>query len=154
MVVILYGPSQVGGANFPALTSHVFPTTFCSTKSLVLNSLLFTSLLYLQASFCWYSASHIVDNSQYSSNKSSCFTMISSFSVRVNPETQALHKFTSASMTTSIPYVRENGFSPVNLLGVVWHAHKMLGNSSAQLPLVPSNLFFNPFTIALLVDLA
>ena len=54
-------------------------------------------------------------------------------------------------MTASAPYVRENGVSPVDLLGVVQYAHKTLGSSSAHLPLVLSNLFFNPFTIALLV---
>lgn len=32
----------------------------------------------------------------------------------------------------------------MDLLGVVWYAHKTLGNSSAYLPLLPSNLFFNP----------
>ena len=57
-------------------------------------------------------------------------------------------------MTASAPYVRENGVSPVDLLRVVWYAQRTLGNSSAHLPLVPSNLFFNPFIMALLVALA
>ena len=56
-------------------------------------------------------------------------------------------------MTAFVPYVRENGVSPVDLLGVVWYAHRILGNSSARLPLVPSNLLFNSFTITLLVAL-
>ena len=54
-------------------------------------------------------------------------------------------------MTTSVMYVRENGVSLVDLLGVIQYAHKTLDSSSAHLPLIPSNLFFNPFTIALLV---
>ena len=150
MAVILFGPSQVE-ANFPTLTSLAFPTTFHSTKSPALNSLLFTSLLYHWASFCWYSASHMVANSRHSSNESSCFTINSSFLVGINPETWALHKCTLVGMTTSVSYVRENGVSPVDLLGVVQYAHKTLCSSSAHLPLVPSNRFFKPFTIALLV---
>ena len=39
----------------------------------------------------------------------------------------------------------------MDLLRVVWYAHKTLGNSSTHLPLEPSNLLFNPFTIALFV---
>ena len=54
-------------------------------------------------------------------------------------------------MTASVMYVRENGVSLVDLLGVIQYAHKTLDSSSAHLPLIPSNLFFNPFTIALLV---
>jgi len=54
-------------------------------------------------------------------------------------------------MVASAPYVKENGVLPVDLLGVVRYAHKMFGSSSAYLPFVPSNLFFNPFTITLLV---
>ena len=96
----------------------------------------------------------MVANSRHSSNKSSCFTINSSFSVGTNPETRALHKFTLAGMTASILYIRENGVSPMDLLEVIWYAHKTLGSSSAHLPLVPSNLFFNLFTIALLVALA
>ena len=153
MAVILYGPSQVE-ANFPALMSCVFPTAFRSTRSLALNSLFFTSLLYLRESFYWYSTSHIVADSRYSSNKSSCFTINLLLSIRANSETRALHKFTSSNITASIPYVRENNVSPVNLLGVVRYAHRMLGNSSAHLPLIPSNLLFNLFTIVLLVALA
>ena len=150
MAVILYGPSQVE-ANFPALMSCVFPTAFRSTRSLALNSLFFTSLLYLRESFYWYSTSHIVADSRYSSNKSSCFTINLLLSIRANSETRALHKFTLSNITAFIPYVRENKVSPVNLLGVVRYAHRMLGNSSAHLPLIPSNLLFNPFTIVLLV---
>ena len=56
-----------------------------------------------------------------------------------------LHKLTSASITTSAPYVRENGVSPVDLRGVIRYAHKTLGSSSAQLPFAPSSLrFFQP----------
>ena len=150
MAVILYGPSQVG-ANFLVPASIAFPTTFRSTKSSTLNSLLFTSLLYCQASFCWYSASHTITNSCHSSNRSSYFTINSPFLVGTNPVTQAPHWFNSAYMTTSTPYVRENRVSPVELLGVVQYAHETLGSSSAHLPLMPANLFFNPFTIALLV---
>ena len=93
----------------------------------------------------------MVADSRYSFNKSNCFTSNSSFSIRANPKTQALHKFTSANMIASVPYVRENEVSPVDLLGVVRYAYKTLGNSSTHLPLVPSNLFFKPFTITLLM---
>ena len=117
----------------------------------MLNSLLLTSLLYLRASFCWYFASRVVADSRCSFNKSSCLTINSSFLMGVNPETRALHKFISTGMTASVPYVRENGVSPVDLLGVIRYAHRELGNSSAHLPLAPSSLFFNPFTMALLV---
>ena len=58
--------------------------------------------------------------------------------------------FTSTSMTASALYVRENEVFPVDLWGVVRYAHKILGNSSAQLPLAPSNLLFNPLKIVLL----
>ena len=57
-------------------------------------------------------------------------------------------------MTASAPYIKKNGVSLVDLLGVVQYAHKTLGSSLAHLPFVPSNLFFNPFTVALLVALA
>ena len=136
MAVILYGPFQVR-ASFLALAFLMFPTTFRSTKSPVLNSLIFTSLLYCQASFCWYSASRIVIDSLHSSNRSSNFTINSLFLVGINPKTRALHKFTLASMTTSTSYVRENGVSPLDLLGVVRYAQKTLDSSSAHLPLTP-----------------
>ena len=140
MTITLYGPSQVS-AKFPALTSQVFPTTFRSTKSPVLNSLLLTSMLYLWASFC-------------SSSKFNCVTINLAFLARESLETWALHKFISASMIASALYVRENRVSPVDLLGVVRYAHRTLGNSSAHLSLAPFSLFFNPFTMALLVALA
>ena len=83
-----------------------------------------------------------------------CFIINSEFLARLNPETRALYKFTSAGMTTSAPYVRENRISPVDLLELAQYAHKTLGNSSAHLPLAPSNILFNPFTMALLVTSA
>ena len=150
MVVILYGPSQVG-ANIPALASLVLPTTFHSTKSPTLNSLLFTFLLYRQASFCWYLASRMVANSRHSSNRSNYFTINLSFLVGTNPVTWVLHKFTSTDITASTLYIRENVVSPVYLLGIVQYAHKTLGSSLSYVPLAPSNLFFNLFIIALLV---
>ena len=153
MAVTPYGPSQVG-ANFLALMSRVFLITFQSTISLAPNSLFLTFLLYLWASFCWYFASRIVADSQHSSNRFNCFSINSKFSTGPNPETWELHKFTSAGMTASASYVRENGVSPVDLLRVVRYAHRTLGNSSTHLPLAPSNLLFNPFTMALLVALA
>ena len=153
MAVTLYGPSQVG-SSFPALISHVFPTTLRSTRSPAPNSLFLTSLLYLRASFCRYSASQIVADSRRSSNKFNCFNINSEFLVGLNPATRALHRFIFASITASTPYVREKGVSLVDLLGVIRYAHKTLGNSSAHLPLEPSNLLFNPFTIALLVGSA
>ena len=73
------------------------------------------------------------------------------FLAGLNLETWVLHKFTFASMTASAPYVRENRVSPLDFLGIVWYAHNMLGNSLAYIPFVPSNLFFNLFTMALLV---
>ena len=71
----------------------------------------------------------------------------------MNPETRALHKFTFAGMTASAPYVKENGVSSMDLLEVVRYTHRTLGNS-AHLPLAPSNLLFNSFTMALFVALA
>ena len=150
MAVTLYGPSQVG-ASFLVLISRVFPTTLRSTRSPASNSLFLTSMLYLRASFCWYSASRIVVDSQRSSNKFSYFNINSEFLVGLNPTTWELHRFISAGITASAPYVREKGVSLVDLLRVVRYAHRMLGNSSAHMPLEPFNLFFNPFTIALLV---
>ena len=76
--------------------------------------------------------------------------LISSFWTGLNPPILALHMFTSAGMTASAPYVKENGVSPVDLWGVVRYAHKTLGSSLAQLLLALSNLLFNPFRIALL----
>ena len=83
-----------------------------------------------------------------------CSIIISSFWTGLNPSIRALHTFTSTGMTASAPYVRENGVSLVDLRGVVRYAHKTLGSFSAQLPLAPSNLLFNPFRIALLTALA
>ena len=106
---------------------------------------------YLQTSFCWYFASRIIADSRRSSSMSNYFIINSEFLTGLNPETWALHKFTSTSITTSAPYVRENRVSPVDLLGVVQYAHRTLGNSSIHPPLAPSNLLFNLFTIALLM---
>ena len=92
--------------------------------------------------------------SRYSSSKSRCSIIISSFWTGLNPSIRALHTFTSTGMTASAPYVRENGVSLVDLRGVVRYAHKTLGSFSAQLPLAPSNVLFNPFRIALLTALA
>ena len=82
------------------------------------------------------------------------FIINSEFMAGLNPETQALHKFTFVGMTAFAPYVTENGVSPVDLLGVVQQAYRTLGNSSAHPPLAPSNLLFNPFIMTLLVALA
>ena len=54
-------------------------------------------------------------------------------------------------MIAFAPYVREKWVSLRDLLEVVRYAHRTLGNSFAHLPLEPSNLLFNPFTIALFV---
>ena len=67
----------------------------------------------------------------------------------LNSETRARHKLTLTGITASAPYVRENGFSPVDLRGFVRYAHKTLGSSSAQLPFAPFSLLFKPFTITL-----
>ena len=150
MAVTLYGPSQVG-ANFPALMSFVFPITFRSTRSPTPNSLFLTSLLYLWVSLYWYSAIRIVTDSQNSSSMFNYFIINSEFSIGLNPETRALHKFTFTNMTTSAPYVRENKVSPIDLLAIVRYAHRTLGNSSIDPPLAPFNLLFNLFTMALLV---
>ena len=135
------------------MVSQAFPTVLLNTKSLALNSLLLTSWLYQQASFCWYSASFIVADSQCSCNKSNCFTISSLFLQGTNLETRALHNLTSVGIITFPLYVSENGVSLVDLLGVVQYAHRTFGNSSAHIPFIPSNLFFNPVTIALLVTL-
>ena len=70
-------------------------------------------------------------DSWYSSSKSKRSTIISSFWMGSNPSIRVLHMFTSASITASAPYVRENRVSPVDLRDVVRYAHKTLGNSSA-----------------------
>ena len=93
----------------------------------------------------------MVADSRRSSNRFNCFSVNFEFLVRLNPETRVLHKFTSAIMTASTPYVRKNEVSPVDLLEVIRYAYRTLGNFSAYLPLAPSNLLFNPFTMALLV---
>ena len=92
--------------------------------------------------------------SRYSSSKSKRFTINPSFWAGANSETRALHRFISTGMAIFAPYVRENEVSPVDLLGVVRYTHKTLGSSSAHLPFALSSIFFNPFTIALLVALA
>ena len=79
------------------------------------------------------------------------FIINSEFSIGLNPETRALHKFTFTNMTASAPYVRENKVSPIDLLAIVRYAHRTLGNSSIDPPLASSNLLFNLFTMALLV---
>ena len=61
----------------------------------------------------------MVANSQHSSNESSCFTISSSFLAEENLETRALHRLILAGITASVPYIRENGVSPVDLLGVI-----------------------------------
>ena len=78
-------------------------------------------------------------------------SIISSLWARLNSSTRVLHKFTSAGMIASALYVKENGVSPVDLRGVIRYAHKTLGSSSAQFPMAPSNLFFNPLRIVLLM---
>jgi len=93
----------------------------------------------------------MVAASRHSSNESSCFTINSSFSAKLNPETRVIHRLISAGMTAFAPYVKETGVSPVDLLEVVRYAHKTFGNSSVHLPLVPSSLFFSPLMITLLV---
>jgi len=93
----------------------------------------------------------MVAASQCSSNKFKRSAINPSFWAGVNSSTPALHRFTSAGITASAPYVKENGVPPVDLLGVIRCAHKMLGSSFAHLPFAPSSLFFNSFTIALLV---
>ena len=93
----------------------------------------------------------MIATSRYSFSKSKHSTIISSFWTRLNPSTCVLHMFTSAGITASTPYVRENGVSLVDLRGVVRYAHKTLGSSLAQLPLALSSLLFNPFNIVLLM---
>ena len=59
--------------------------------------------------------------------------------------------FILAGMTASTPNVREKEVSPVDLLGVVLYAYRTLGSSSAHLPFASSNIFFNAFTITILM---
>ena len=93
----------------------------------------------------------MVPTSWHSSNESSCFTINSSFSANVNPDTRALYRLISTGMTAFALYVKEYGVSLVDLLEVVRYAHKMFGNSSVHLPLVPSSLLFSPLITTLLV---
>ena len=46
---------------------------------------------------------------------------------------------TSAGMTASLPYVSQNGVSPVCVLTVVLYAHGILGSSSGHIPFAPSS---------------
>ena len=58
---------------------------------------------------------------------------------------------TSASKTASQQYTREKGVWPVEVLGVVRLAHKILGNSSAYLPCWAASLLLIPVMMALLL---
>nr|POE83316.1 hypothetical protein CFP56_39882 [Quercus suber] len=93
----------------------------------------------------------MVADSRHSSIRSRRPLTSSPFWVWSKPSTRALQRFTLAGITASALYVKENGVSPVDLLAVVRYVHKMLGSSSANLPFVPSNLFFSPLRITLLV---
>ena len=77
--------------------------------------------------------------------------MIASFILEEKLVILILDKPTSMSITASVLKVKETGVSLVGLLGVVWYAHNTLGSSLAHFPLAPSNLFFNPLTMALFV---
>ena len=44
-----------------------------------------------------------------------------------------------AGMTTSFPYVSQNGVSPVGVLAIVLYAHSTLGNSLGHMPFAPSS---------------
>ena len=89
--------------------------------------------------------------SWYSSSKFKRSTIISSFWTGSNLSIHALHMLTSAGITASALYVRGNGVSLMDLRGVIRYADKMLGSSSAQLPLAPSSFLFNTFRIVLLM---
>ena len=49
----------------------------------------------------------MVTNSRCSPNKSNCLTINYAFLAGKNPEIWALHKFISAGMTSSAPYVKK-----------------------------------------------
>lgn len=49
---------------------------------------------------------------------------------------------TSRRITTSVPYAKAKGDSPVDLLRVVLYAHKMVGSSSTHFPFACSKCFF------------
>ena len=89
--------------------------------------------------------------SRLSSKRSKFSDIYASLLPGEKPTTLILDMLIFTRMTASTPYVIEKGVSPVDLLGVVWEAHKTLGNSSTQFPFAPSRLFFKPLTIVLFV---
>ena len=46
---------------------------------------------------------------------------------------------TSVGMTALLPYVSQNGVSPVGILAIVLYAYSTLGNSSNHIPFAPSS---------------
>ena len=46
---------------------------------------------------------------------------------------------TSAGMIASLPYVSQNGVSPIGVLVVALYAYSMLGSSSGHIPFAPSS---------------
>jgi len=60
----------------------------------------------------------------------------------------------STSIIASNLYVRRNEVSLVAYYGVQWYPHKIPGISSAHSPLAWPNIFFNLFSITLLIAFA
>ena len=56
-------------------------------------------------------------------------------------------------MTASAPYTSQNGVPPVGVLAVVRYAHRMLGNSSGQMPFAPLEPGLNDLEQGLVRDL-
>lgn len=54
-----------------------------------------------------------------------------------------------ARMTASVPYAKEKGDSPVELLAIVRYAHNTSGSLSARLPFFSSSFAFNVCFITL-----
>ena len=60
---------------------------------------------------------------------------------------------TSAGMTISLPYISQNGVSPVGVLAVILYAYSTLGNSSGHIPFTPLKPSFDDLKQELVRDL-
>ncbi|GKE20236.1 hypothetical protein Tco_1431748, partial [Tanacetum coccineum] len=77
-------------------------------------------------------------------NKSKFIPRASLFFVRSTPVIRSVGMSISAGMTASVPYVSENGVSPLLDLIIVRWAHRTCGSSSIQSLLLSSSLAFIP----------
>lgn len=137
-------------ASFPSHTFFRASAVLCHIKSLSINCLGYTFVLYLLAVNLFWASFLTVATFLLSFSTSKLVLSYSSFKSMSLSCLRTVSSPTSTSSIASLPHIRLKGDSPVESCGEQRYPHCIWSSSSTHPPFASPSRFFNSWTIILL----